>query len=271
MIILFISFSYGMTYYKRYRLLQRQIRELAASSSSEEDLLSQPLQTSSSPHRENPVKYCQNDVAMRSLDSSDSSDFEFSFSEDSDSDDTGGNNPFSDTILSEELATWASQFDIKRQALNGLLEILRKSGHNIPKDGRTLLQTPRYVTVRDKSGGKYSYFGITSRLQLMLSHNPDFVKDHDSVRLSVNIDGIPLYKSSPDQLWPILIKFDSFQPIVVALYCGKEKPNCVYSYLQDFLEEFRQLSQDGVVVDGKKLNVSIHSFVCDAPARCFIK
>lgn len=67
------------------------------------------------------------------------------------------------------------------------------------------------------------------------------------------------------------MKFSKFRPALVALYCGKSKPNSVEIFLRDFLDEYKQLSEDGLVVDGKRLKVSILCFVCDSPARSFLK
>ena len=106
---------------------------------------------------------------------------------------------------------------------------------------------------------------------MILSVNKDFVESNDSIKLHVNIDDIPLYKSSNEQFWPILIKFGNFRPALVALYCGQRKPVPVKDFLIDFLEEYQQLAQDGLHVDGKQLSVTIISFICDAPARSFLK
>ena len=139
-----------------------------------------------------------------------------------------------DDSLQEELAKWASQNNITREALNQLLGILNKSGHHLPKDARTLLQTPRHVTVQ-KCDGRYSYFGIASCLQMRLNVNKDFAENNDSVKLHVNIDGIPLYKSSNEQFWPILIKFSNFRSALIALYCRGEKTRTCKRFSNRFL------------------------------------
>ncbi len=57
----------------------------------------------------------------------------------------------------------------------------------------------------------------------------------------------------------------------MALYCGVAKPNSVEEYLSDFLQELQQLQQDGIVHGGKALQLSVKAFICDAPARAFLK
>ena len=45
--------------------------------------------------------------------------------------------------LGEEIAAWAATNKCKRSGLNELLDILRRQGHRLPKDARTLLKTPK--------------------------------------------------------------------------------------------------------------------------------
>lgn len=171
--------------------------------------------------------------------------------------------------LGEEIAAWAVTNKCKRSGLNELLDILRRQGHRLPKDARTLLKTPKRVEVVDLCGGQYAYFGIASGVLKVLSQNPVFHEDR--IDLCFNIDGIPLFKSSSLQMWPILCSFHDFAPFIVALYCGKAKPSPVKDYLSDFLQELQQLMQDGIVHGEKALQVTVKSFVCDAPARSFLK
>lgn len=80
-----------------------------------------------------------------------------------------------------------------------------------------------------------------------------------------------LYKNH-EQFWPILIKFTCFRPELVALFCEKTKPNAVdIFFFKDFLQEYTQLSENGLVFAGKRPTVKIVSIICDAPARSFIK
>lgn len=62
---------------------------------------------------------------------------------------------FQSQYLEQDLASWATKNKCTRSALNDLLVILRKQGHRLPKDARTLLRTPRTVEIAEKCGGKY--------------------------------------------------------------------------------------------------------------------
>lgn len=87
----------------------------------------------------------------------------------------------------------------------------------------------------------------------------------------MNIDGVPLFMPSNSQFWPILCSFGGFQPFLIALYYGDTKPKSVDESLYDFATEFRELKVNGIVVDEKKFLVTFKAFICDAPARAFLK
>ncbi|KAF2892190.1 hypothetical protein ILUMI_13983, partial [Ignelater luminosus] len=74
-------------------------------------------------------------------------------------------------------------------------------------------------------------------------------------------------------LWPILEKVANFKsnPFVVAVFCGGAKPSPLTSYLSDFIQELKHLLRNGLLFSEKTYSISIHSFVCDAPARAFLK
>ena len=100
-----------------------------------------------------------------------------------------------------------------------------------------LLQTLQKTASVEKCGGQYSYFGITSGVLKVLVPNPNFRED--CICMRINIDDVPLFKSSKMQMWPILCSFHGFQPFIAGIYCGKGKPNSVDEYLADFLEELQ--------------------------------
>ncbi|CAC5400720.1 unnamed protein product [Mytilus coruscus] len=63
-----------------------------------------------------------------------------------------------------DLAGWATQSKCTRSSLNELLEILRKQGLRLPKDSRTLLQTPRSINTIRKCDEDYLYLGLETGL-----------------------------------------------------------------------------------------------------------
>lgn len=104
------------------------------------------------------------------------------------------------TSLSNKLRNWAIEKNINKRALTALLKILRSCGFALPKDSRTLLETPRKVEIVNLAGGKYWHNGLEHCLTQVFSK----LSSNLCVRLNINIDGLPLFKSSPITFWPIL-------------------------------------------------------------------
>ena len=121
-----------------------------------------------------------------------------------------------------------------------------------------------------KCGGDYVYLGLLNGIRRILSENQAAIPD-EKINLIVNVDGVPLYKSSGAQFWPILCRFHTLPPSIVAIYYGNKKPSSVEDFVLDFFTEYRNLRNDGVEFGGVKLSIEIFSFVCDAPARQFLK
>ena len=85
------------------------------------------------------------------------------------------------------------------------------------KDARTLLKTPRQVEAQELCGGQYLYFGLESGISKIRSQYPDEFPTDSDIELNFNIDGLPLFKSLNDQIWPILCSAKRFQPFIIAI------------------------------------------------------
>ncbi|XP_004211097.1 uncharacterized protein LOC101238701 [Hydra vulgaris] len=144
-----------------------------------------------------------------------------------------------------------------------------------------LQKTTRARTVKTIEGGSYYHFGVFNSLQHII-HLPYFCtslcSETLSLSLQINIDGLPLHKSSTQQFWPILARVSipfSSNPFLIGLFCGQSKPVNLNEYLKDFIEEMLELENGPVKidVDGKKcsINIGISCFVCGTPARAYIK
>ena len=281
----FFSFSlcsgqiyFMMAYHKLWRKCHAEARALAlesTSSSNEDNEIRDILQSTDSETQETNLIRAHEEQSSPIYDPTDEtetlSDSLFSLSE-SEREDIGENcdvGAESKPTLSEELVNLATKHNCTRAFLNELLDILRRQGHRLPKDARTLLQTPRDIKAVEICNGDYIYFGIESGILKILAQNASF--SSDCIELYVNVDGVPISKSSTDQLWPILCSFDKFEPFIVALFSGKSKPDCIEDYLNDFLEEYRELKLTGVRYNSKSYQVRVKGFVCDAPARAFLK
>ncbi|XP_048107324.1 uncharacterized protein LOC125299879 [Alosa alosa] len=173
--------------------------------------------------------------------------------------------------LGEELRGWAIDSQVPQCHLNGLLGILRKYHPYLPKDSHTLLGTPTNYEVQQIAGGTMHYFGVEKGIRHILHQIDPLPK---AIHLQVNIDGLPLFKSSNQQFWPILglVEEDKTkQPFVIALYLGSKKPANVNLFLETFVNEYGKLKLEGVDVIGKCVDIQISNFVCDASAQAFVK
>ena len=137
---------------------------------------------------------------------------------------------------------------------------------NFPTDYRSLLKTPRSYVFRDVKPGQYFHFSLTTSLKnVIVNHSIG-----QRIELLINVDGLPISKSSGSQLWPILGLISGYHNInsfVIGVYHGYAKPDCPND---NFVSEMEQLEIKGIEHNDLKYIVSILGFCCDAPARSFI-
>ena len=112
-------------------------------------------------------------------------------------------------------------------------------------------------------------WGIESQLH---KHGSEIIKDN-AILLQINIDGVPLFKSTTGQFWPILGKIDIpivKQPFVIGVYYGVSKPSNL-DFLSDFVSECCELKKGGVLYNNCVHTFGVSVLICDAPARAFLK
>lgn len=183
-----------------------------------------------------------------------------------------------DIEFRNDIQKWAIDFSISHRAMQSLNTILNKRLPNIvPKDPRTLLKTNKVnIILFTVDAGQYWHNGVSVPLREILNNISDVP---NIVTLTFNIDGLPLYKSSRQQVWPILCHiFEKQQlpPFVVGIYAGKGKPKDLKAYLQHFVAEMKDLLQNGLKFTTKDVlenicTVKIRAFICDSPARGLFK
>lgn len=101
----------------------------------------------------------------------------------------------------QKLKSWVFNHNVTRRAVNDLLLILKSAGLNwLPNDSRTLCKTPRSTKIFSAANGKYWYNGIKKNLLLNFST----IQNNITIKLNFNVDGVPLYKSSSTEFWPII-------------------------------------------------------------------
>ncbi|CAB4005638.1 Hypothetical predicted protein [Paramuricea clavata] len=180
-----------------------------------------------------------------------------------------------DDALGDDLAKWANDFQVKQNATDSLLKILKDSGYpNLPSSAHTLLNTTRNVPLQNKSGMQYIYFPFARELVKNLNRYPSVITDAiDTLELSFNIDGLPLFKSSQKSLWPVLCGLANVKPATVfpvVLTYGKSKPDDL-TFLEDMIRDLEYVLQHGLQFGGRTLSVTLRCIVCDAPAQALVK
>lgn len=101
---------------------------------------------------------------------------------------------------------------------------------------------------------------------------PNYTNKNSKIELCVNVDGVPIFKSSKVQIWPILGLFDASNIFMIALFCGlMSKSSSPSEYLKDLIAEISLLKAKGITYESCTYEFSTKSFICDAPARAFLK
>ena len=173
----------------------------------------------------------------------------------------------------DKLADWAVTQKISLTSLSSLLHILKEHFPDLLTDPRTLLKTKTEYAIASISGGEYQHFGLANGIKNKLHAHSDLF-NLNLLKIQINIDGLPLFKSSSLQFWPILgmIEYERVKdPFIIGLFQGHSKPKNVEEFLGDFIYEAKMLEQAGLSFQGKKFDVHISAVVCDAPARSFVK
>ena len=156
--------------------------------------------------------------------------------------------------------------------INAILIILRHFFPNLPKDARTLVDTPKEYKIMDVPGGHYHHFGLAHGILERLDMHPKYVQDNACIEVKVNIDGLPIFKSTIEQFWPMLGQLENeAQVFPIGVFVGQSKPQDLASYLSDFITETQSLKANGISYRNEVYAVNISKFTCDAPAQAFKK
>ncbi|KAE8741055.1 hypothetical protein FOCC_FOCC013425 [Frankliniella occidentalis] len=170
--------------------------------------------------------------------------------------------------LSVLLRKWAVGNNISNSSLTKLLHILQPVESSLPKDARTLLNINPVTGLVKMGTGIYYNFGLGAVLKNVFDYNPSV----STLLLSFNIDGLPLFKSTEYECWPILclVKGLLLPPMMSSVWCGPGKPT-LNSFFEDFVPELRNLLMRGIFHKGRHYNVKVKAIICDALALAFVK
>ncbi|XP_053594757.1 uncharacterized protein LOC128667673 [Microplitis demolitor] len=178
--------------------------------------------------------------------------------------------------LTSFIQNWHIKHRVTREASDELLHGLQAiMGFNIPLTIRSIIKTPRCIkNIVDHNAGKFLYYSIEQAITDRLFHI-DISKIPPTLDLYINVDGLPISKSSKSEFWPILGKVLNIscfaEPFVIAIYHGIGKPSSLDQYLQKFCKEYLSLNKEGFIYKNHKVKISIKGFLADTPAKNFLR
>lgn len=129
-----------------------------------------------------------------------------------------------------------------RNCLKDLIKILKEE--NIVVTPIYKFQCANKPVVENISGGSYIHIGMPLNLKKIA----DVIKLPENILIDVNIDGLPIFKSSKTQMWPILIRINNVdnRPVFpVGVFVGKSKPTVCEDFLSKFVDEFSYNLESG--------------------------
>ncbi|KAF0701787.1 Uncharacterized protein FWK35_00033867, partial [Aphis craccivora] len=171
--------------------------------------------------------------------------------------------------ICDKLRNWNVEFNVSHNCLNKLLNILKSEGLNVPKDGRTLMNTPKKHNILSMEPGTYVHFDINQIISSLLHRHEFDLSDITDLKLGINVDGLPISKSSKSQFWPILISICNV-PVLsryilpVGIYHGLKKPDSSDDFLNYFLSfnayfGCNSCTDEGTYIDGRMAFLSMDS------------
>ena len=175
----------------------------------------------------------------------------------------------------QKLQTWACDFNLTHNAVDELLKLLRSNGHStLPATARTFFRSSTSIETKVISGMDYYFFGFKTQLikYIKYASAADIIVPSE-IHISLNIDGLPLFRSSKKSLWPILASIANIDPKVVfpvAITCGDKKPNNL-DFLCESINELKSVISEGITIENNDYTILLSCIVCDAPARSMVK
>lgn len=170
-------------------------------------------------------------------------------------------------------------FDVSYRSMEYLLTILRDEGLDVPSSVHNL-KKPMHekkasVILRSlKCGGKMAYASIKDNLMFCIQNNMlSFSNVYNCLKININVDGLPLFKSSPVTLWPILFSLHSgsfTKPLPIGIYVGFGKPDFC-GFVQQLCDELREFKNYVSVSHNIFIKITDVVFICDSPARAFLQ
>ncbi|XP_036150655.1 uncharacterized protein LOC118648446 isoform X3 [Monomorium pharaonis] len=177
-----------------------------------------------------------------------------------------------DVNICGDIATWAVNNGISHSSLENLLKLLRHPNRfpQLPAKAKTLFGNPINGETRYVEPGYYWHNGLKACLNKLAEENY-WDESVETLLLSINIDGLPLFKSSGSCVYPILGSiFCSERIFLIGCYHGYKKPQDFNNFLQDFVDKTKDLITTGYNYQGKTIKIEIYNLICDALAKAAV-
>lgn len=182
-------------------------------------------------------------------------------------------------ILVKNLRSWFNRHSPSHCCVSDLLKILKLWFVQLPVHSRTLLGTKTDLELEKLAGGDYIHISVQHALPLALKQalvSPEQLLS-STLKLQLNIDGVPIFGSSNYSVWPILAKV--VEPVTtkvfaVGMFGGNKKPQPFNEYLQGIVNELSSINAAGGIfldITNSRMPITVHNIVCDAAARCSVR
>lgn len=167
--------------------------------------------------------------------------------------------------LNEKLRDWYLKHRPSRKCVEDLVKILRSENLNVTS---SFFQFKVVVQpeIEEIAGGSYLHIGLAHQLRKIA----EAIQIPDHLNIDINIDGLPLYRSSNTQLWPILIRVNNVKgmPVFpVGVFLGNRKPSNCEEYLFNFTSELSYYIENGIQLSEKNIKLAIRAIICDTFPR----
>ena len=174
----------------------------------------------------------------------------------SDSDNGLSNNVAAEISVTARIASWAvNEVRVPKASVSRLLVVLHPVMPDLPLSQKSLLPKPVFSHRRIGDGQYIHLQSWLDTLKNILLHYYGQQTGTVTYYLTINIDGLPLFKHSPDfKLYPILVTVYKLKmrPICVGIYSSdksldREMPDPAV-YLKDFFNDMQNLRSNPMTV-----------------------
>ena len=178
--------------------------------------------------------------------------------------------------MSQCIREWALEEVIPYGKVQSLMDKLRAGGfeHDLPKDHRTLLKLHGKINYTTSGNYHFYSFNVADQIRFTLEHAESEIPN--TLHLHLNVDGVPLFKSSNSSAWPLLCSVENVKsiysifPLNVCVTKSGGKPDNALAYV-NVITQLNHLIENGLEFQANTFTIKVPAIICDSPARAFCK